>query len=196
MNCNSAQHALQCDLDGELTPLRKRALRRHLAACETCRIAVQQHASIRSAMTRLAAASAAAPGGGRLARLSKQKGPTSASSTHHPSMHWQRYAAVAAVVALCITGWRIVAQLRHNRRPEIAATQPQPEPPTTPSVPTAPRPVVRVDFDPSADVIAIPKPSHNPNITVLWIYPAIRTAEAKSAPAIEPNPTDSQGAHS
>ena len=193
MNCTRAQHALQLDLDGELTPLRKRALRRHLADCDACRVAVQQHNAIHGAMSCLAATSATAPGGGRLARLSKQESvPDSAYSPHHHSTPWRRYAVIAAAVALCITGWRIAAQIHHGRVTHIALIPPAPNPPTAPAAP----PLVRIEFDPAADVIAIPKPSHNPNITVLWIYPAIRTAEAKPAPAIEPDSTNPQGAHS
>jgi hypothetical protein len=185
MNCPQAQHALQLDLDGELTPRRQRALRRHLADCTTCRAAAQHHTAIHSAMNRLADQSRDREGA--------EHKPIE-SPRHH--RRWPRFAAIAAAMALCIVGWRIAAQLQDNRAGRTVALQPPPEPLSTPTAPPAPRQLVRVEFDPSTDVIALPKPTRNPNITILWIYPTVKTAEANPAPAVEPDLAHTQGAHS
>jgi hypothetical protein len=183
MNCTQARHAIHLDLDGELTPLRKRALRRHLAGCNACRATMQQHTAIRGAMARLAEQSRDREG----AEPKTIKFPP--APDHSP--RWRRFAAVAAVLALCIAGWQVSVSLRRHHSTGTARAVPNLDPPIPPA---SPRPIASVEFDPSADVIVVPKPTRNPNITVLWIYPAVRTAEAPRQPIIEPE-SNSQGAH-
>jgi anti-sigma factor RsiW len=193
MNCSQAQYAILLDLDGEVTPARRRALRRHLRGCSACHEILRQHTAIHGAMARLAA----------ISPLARQTGDSPATTCGH-GLRWRSFVAAAAVVALCVGGWWIATQLCRERAREMAVA-PQgtehPSPlaagkivPPSPAQPVDVRPLVRVDFDPASELIAVPKPTRNPNITVLWIYPAVRTAEAKPAPAIEP--AHSQGAHS
>jgi hypothetical protein len=49
-----------------------------------------------------------------------------------------------------------------------------------------PRSLVHVTFPLSADVIAVPQPTDDPSVTVIWVYPTL-----KAAPQSSPAPTGS-----
>lgn len=197
MQCTQAKEAIQRELDGELTPLRGWRLRRHLAGCDACRTAARQHRAMHAAMARLSAALPAELSGGHPARLrlAEHAAADDVTPTHRTaSRRWPALAA-AAVLILCITGWRLTV---HYRAVSIAVVDPTTTAPKpqSPHADPAPPPPVRVEFDPRSEVIAIPKPSQNPNITILWVYPAVRTAEAAPPPSVEPETNHPEGAHS
>ena len=62
-----------------------------------------------------------------------------------------------------------------------------------PDTPTAPSPdrrsPVRVRFDPDSEVIAVPVETENPNVTIIWVYPTIKTAQASLHSVAEPPPS-------
>lgn len=204
MNCSHAQDAIQLDLDGELSPPQTQELAEHLSRCSDCRNILRQHQAIRGAMFRLAAGSVeiaepvlvpgSSTGAGAVGDMSLPA---------HRRRSWRPLLAVAAAVVLCFCGWRVVSQMHgwSKGQPdlvagsggsqsapagrELAASQKASQ---VADAHSDPRSAVRVEFDRSSDVIALPKPTRNPNITVLWIYPAVRTAEAPPRSSIESDP--------
>lgn len=188
MDCTQAQHAIQLDLDGELPWLKKQALRRHVAGCSACGEALRQHRAIRQAMGRLAAIG---PGCGSMGHGKRR-----------PLKIWRPLVAAAAAVALCAGIWWALNGLSSQPKEQIARqhspVHAQPDFPTTADAPPAgqtveqpvdPRSLVHVEFNSSSDVIAIPKPTRNQNVTILWVYPAVRTAEASPSSQITPAST-------
>ncbi|HOB74733.1 MAG TPA: hypothetical protein PKG54_09410 [Phycisphaerae bacterium] len=116
--------------------------------------------------------------------------------------------AAAAAMALSAGIWWALNGLRSQPQERIAQhdspAHAQPDLPRTTDTPPAgqtveqpvdPRSLVHVEFSPSSDVIAIPKPTSNQNVTILWVYPAVQTAEASPSSRIAPASTI-EGAHS
>ncbi|GEM_PF-1126458 len=202
MNCSQARQAIQVDLDGELNSSAEHALREHLAGCLACRGILRQHQAIQDTMARLAAAPCASDEvAATPASPSAGQGRPATMPALRRCRRWRPSVAAAAALILLICGWWITAPIRSDasRHPGAAAHSPesQTESAAGSLVPSqkgrgqadsTPRPVVRVEFGHSADVIALPQPTRNPNITILWIYPAVRTAEAPPRSAVEPQP--------
>lgn len=121
---------------------------------------------------------------------------------------WRPWMAAAAVLAIFAGSWWVAAMLRQERTGHIAAQDPPgntppaliaredvaPVPNPSPVPRPDPRSLVQVQFDSSTEVIAVPKPTRNPNVTVLWVYPAVRTAEGRPSSSNDPK-TDAKGAH-
>ncbi len=209
MNCSQARQAIPVDLDGELNSLEEHALREHLAGCLACRGILRQHQAIHDTMARLAAlpcdsdevaATPASPSAG-------QERPAAVPAVRR-CRRWRVSVAAAAALILFICGWWITAQMRSDvsRHPGAAAHSPESQAEAAAGslvssqqgrveADSDPRPVVRVEFGRSADVIALPQPTRNPNITVFWIYPAVKTAQAPPRSAVEPQPNQ-EGAQS
>ena len=108
--------------------------------------------------------------------------------------------AAAAVVAICAGVW-FAAHIRGERlRRPIAgntAMQPTGGGSMQPQPPADPRLLVSIEFDGSSEMVVIPKTTRHRNVTVLWVYPAIRTAEASPPPSLEHDSQSiSEGAHS
>jgi hypothetical protein len=84
----------------------------------------------------------------------------------------RRFAAAAAALAVIASAvWLIgrTAPRPDKPQPPLADVKPAPESP-----PPAER--VRVTFPESAHVLAVPAPTESPNVTFLWVYPAVRVA--------------------
>jgi anti-sigma factor RsiW len=201
MNCELAQSELQLEWDGELPADRCEALQQHLAACVGCREVARQFALMRGAMSRLAFASdlPVSP----VASLRMTPLPMV-----RPRSWWFRPMTAAAVLALCaIGGWRVVTLMHDRPVPMGVQVSPPPEQPLQLAGPVSPPPaglaaeqvdprtLVRVEFEPADDVMVVQKPTKNPNVTVLFVYPVYKAADAKPRSAIEPR-NDAEGAKS
>jgi anti-sigma factor RsiW len=193
MNCELAQSELQLEWDGELPGERRETLHQHLAACDACRETARQFSLMRGAMSRLAIAS-------DLHSLPAVPRPMLPLPMVRSRSWWFKPMAVAAVLALCaVGGWRLVAMLHDRPVPTIVQVSPPREQPSQlagpviqpPAMPTAeqvdPRTLVRVEFEPADDVMVVQKPTRNPNVTVLFVYPVYKAADAKPRSAIEPS---------
>lgn len=182
LNCRTARQYVQRGLDGELSAPAREALHEHLDVCESCRVAYRQFVMMQAAMRELASESD---------RAGEEFPPIEFTPSYRlgRSLPWWVGLAAAAVVALCVSGWFAASAVRTNtaKSPQLALNQPHPTstaPETrTPETGTgAPepgtRPDVRVTFAVSSDVIAVPRPTKNPNVTVIWVYPAVKTKQA------------------
>ena len=171
MNCKRARVWIHGELDGDLSPGRRTALADHLARCDACREVHRQFSMMRVGLTRLAAATdepEGGAGGGRIELPARRGVP------------WRTGLAVAATIALCVTVWRAVdwepsARLQPTM---IAETGPQPSVSEPAPEVVDPRSQVEVTFDPNADLLTMPIETGNPNVTIIWVYPTIRTARA------------------
>jgi hypothetical protein len=190
MRCDDAQNLIQRELDGELTVDQAATLAAHVARCSRCRAMRHQHAAIQAALKRIAAATDT----NDVAEPAAQ--PLTFSATPKPHQRWIRTGlAAAAAMALLIGTWQFSNLSRTDKQERtpsvpIVRTPPKPAPAIPPSeVAVAapepqPRPDVRVEFRDPDSVIAIRRETSNPNVTILWIYPTIETADAaKKTPA-------------
>ena len=96
---------------------------------------------------------------------------------------WRLTAWVAALSAAAILACTFAAWYLANWLPKDDARQSPPlaTPLHPPSQPPDPRTLVRVTFPSPSDVIAVPQKTENPSITIIWVYPTVKTAQ-------EPNP--------
>lgn len=205
MNCRQAQAHLQLRLDGELSARRQSALQSHLAQCLACREAAKQFSLIREAMSGLSTASDVGT-----------RPMSSLDIVAHRAIRWQPCAAAAAMLAIFVAGWWATAgglsPFRRDRgnTPASLSSAGRPNPGEMGTDPSSPKPeprrdgdrpqpdprsLVQVQFDSSAAVIAVPKPTRSPNVTILWVYPAIRTAAVPPSPSVVPE-SSVEGAHS
>lgn len=192
MNCEKAREYIQRDVDGELAANERAALQVHLTACGECRIVSRQTAAIHGALQRLAAAT----------ELPREAGPT-ISFGRQRAIPWRAGFAAAAVLALCAGAWLASGTLRTTAvKPVQLALKTTPEPrpgveaplpdretrnvATAAAEPKA-RPTVRVTFDPRSNVIAVPRPTKNPNVTIIWVYPAVKTAQGPKEQSLGPS---------
>lgn len=199
MNCKKVRHLIQLDLDGDLPPDRRTALDAHLAACEDCRGVRQQLGAVLTA-TRQSA------------------GPEKADAcamdfAPYRSGSWRMGLAAAAAIALLVGGYVAVRTAQSpgepSAPPRIAEAPPaQPRPcsdgaevspmaagnqATSTDLRAATRPdagsLVQVTFPEEEELIVVPIETQNPNVTIMWVYPTIRTAKAPVEPSDEPPPS-------
>jgi hypothetical protein len=149
----------------------------HLATCGECRTVGRQTAAIQRAIRRLAAETEL-----------KQTALPSIDFRARRTIPWRpALAAAAAALVICAGTWLATSHLKigaglplppnHDDTRALAPETRTPEPETRNPSPD-PRSLVRVRFEPASDVIAVPVETANPNVTIIWVYPTVRTAEA------------------
>jgi predicted anti-sigma-YlaC factor YlaD len=177
--CNHLDDYLAGDLDGR----QRTEFESHLEACAACREEQRAQAELarllRAATETLEAFPAELPAGinRRIAASASRKRRRVAA------------AATLAAVAACAVTWAL-----RNARDERAIARPQPGQRQTRddaheisrqqgesgNVDVADAavasPAAEVRFAASPEMIAVPVPSENPNVTIFWLYPAVRTA--------------------
>jgi len=154
---------MQYDLDGDLTPRRQNALKEHIASCSNCSTIWRQLSVMQSAMQSMVG----------------EPAPPLFLASPAPKSRWRAGVAVAAVVGLFIGVYMTASSLRTDAPDAPVIAQNLIEP-ATPSIPIAAnaRPRVQVEFDPAEDVIAVPMPTDTPNVTIIWLYPAVKLARS------------------
>jgi hypothetical protein len=166
--------SLICDrlddyLAGELDSQQTEAFRLHLADCAACREEVRFQESI-NRLLRQATACETPPG--LLTRLEQKVEAAS------------RRKRLTAVASITIAASLLAAfVLRRTDRPEV---DPRSENkvvrvPSTALVDAAQKQDVGlVLMDGSTDLLVVPQESHQPNVTIFWLYPTIKTAAPAS----------------
>ncbi|MBN1492465.1 MAG: zf-HC2 domain-containing protein [Phycisphaerae bacterium] len=187
MKCSAVRTAIQRNIDGELTADAREALTTHVAGCPSCRAYQQQMTAIRSALHDLAVAT-------------ETPDVTPAPLTFPaPRQHrWAIPFAAAAAIAICASGWLIMHTMRTTENAAPPIVHLPDETPQLAKLPTptpepahaAPRQRARVRFDPSQNVIAVPYETKHSNVTLIWVYPSIKTAQATGNDATESTETN------
>jgi hypothetical protein len=168
--------SLNCDrlddyLAGTLEAPEREAFRLHLADCTTCREQVRFQEGL-DRLLRQATASDTPPG--LLLRLEQK---IEASSRR------KRLAVVASVAIAASLLAALV--LRRPDRPEVdprSKNKVVRVPTNAPVERAQKQDVALVLLDASSDLLAVPQESHQPNVTIFWLYPTIKTA-APASPA-------------
>ena len=162
MSCRKARYWIQLELDGELTTRGKTRLASHLTACPSCREVRRQLGIMQAALRRMGE-------------------PAVAIGEGLPSVPVRRQGrgwlvAAAAVLAAGIGLWLMTDRLRAPRKIDtIVDVVPAPQQ----SQPVDPRTLVRIQLNSPQDGIVVPMPTRNPDVSIFWIYPTIKTAEVK-----------------
>lgn len=163
MICKTAKKYIQRELDGELDREQWTDLQHHLFKCDTCRQFQQHMFAIQSAIHELIDVS----------QLSVSKAPT-VDFGRPRTIPWRTGLAAAAIIALFFAGWLTfnIPQTDSPSQPVIAKAQ-KVDHPLAAAISKLPD-NVRVTFD--DDVISVPIKSENPNVTIIWIYQTVKTA--------------------
>ncbi len=153
--------------NGDLDAAGVTAFEAHLAACEECRRNVELDGRLNGL---LASARPVAPPL-LTARIEREV-------RRERRFQLLRRAALLATAAAVLVAvmWQSFGQ-RHEsvatpktaRAPEVATVAPS-------------RPEVRITFPDEANVIARPLESKNPQVSIVWIYPALRLADQSEPP--------------
>ncbi len=173
MHCRRARNLVQRELDGELSFRDACALKAHLTACVDCREWQRQHVLLQSAIRQVVAT-----GDASLWECPLPVAPRG-----------RRIWSAAAVVAAGIGIWMALSHLsvKPPEATQMVATDASPvaspvEPAVTatPEARPDPRTLVQVEFDDPDERIVIPVQTRNPNVTILRMYPVIKTAQASA----------------
>jgi hypothetical protein len=163
MNCER----LDDYLAGELVADEQEAFRLHLADCAGCREEVRFQETVDGLLRQATACEA--PHGLRRRLVRKMQ-----ASTRRLQFAAIGAAAIAASLML------IFAE-RPNRRPRDVV---QIGPLNSPKSDSKRQAVASMILDPSCDLLAVPQVSRQPNVTIFWLYPTIKTtAPAGATPA-------------
>jgi anti-sigma factor RsiW len=152
------------------------AFEAHLADCPECRQFVQEHLYLDRLLARASEQLQPVPAGlvDRLDRRLRQAGRRRA---------WAAGLAAAAVLAAGLGVWAWKPRAAIDELPDAPVVKPTPRPdPEHPAVLAK----AEVTFSAAAAVIAVPIPTSDPTVTIVWVYPAI-SPDAGAADSI-PNP--------
>jgi hypothetical protein len=141
----------------------------HLPDCPACRQAVGEQEQLDQRL-RAATALLESPPADLVARIEGQL----RAARRRRLTAWA--AGLAAVIALaCVTGWLFTREPPGDGSSPVPIVE-APAPPPQPESPD-PRSLVRVTFQPEAEVIAVPLKTESPNVTIIWVYPTVPQAE-------------------
>jgi anti-sigma factor RsiW len=148
----------------------------HLPSCPACDRAVREHERLATLLTLAVSRLEPVPAG-----------LTERVRSRLRAARRRRFAAAAAALAAAVVAavWL------------FARTAPRPDEPPAPLAGVQPEPPaeqVRVTFPAGANVIAVPAAVESPNVTVIWVYPGLRTppqpAPSTSHPPSSPERSD------
>jgi predicted anti-sigma-YlaC factor YlaD len=193
MRCKTARYWIQLELDGELSQRQRARLRTHLAACPDCAGVRHQFTAIQASLQQISG-TAAEPDYIRPVEFTRRRRVAPRAVL----------AAMAAALAAAIGLWFTVNHLaapapsdevvRHapdaasGVQPTKAVVQ-QASPGNLALAEAAaersaaldqtpePRTRVHVRMSSEPDSIVLPVETKNPNVSIFWIYPAVRTAQ-------------------
>jgi len=160
-----------CDLiDGFLgkwlTEPERAAFQAHLTGCPSCRQQVEEqdrlHQLLQEAMAQLEPTPP-----GLMAQIDRQ---LQRARRRRRTVRWAGGVAAALLCGGLSVWWLQPPKLEEQPPQPLVVDAPAP----APSGPPPPRPV-RVTFARPAEVIAVPRKTDNPAVTIIWVYPAVQT---------------------
>jgi anti-sigma factor RsiW len=156
-------------LDNDLPPAERDEFLAHLPDCPPCRDEVREHLAVREILTRAVAASKPAPQ--QLSARIERK--INASRR-------RRAVALLAAAALLLLGagltfwWFPPREKPAVPKPMVKLDSPR----VVPEKNVEPKPPhIEVVFEKQKYLITVPVKTDNPNITMIWVYPAVRFDE-------------------
>jgi hypothetical protein len=169
-----------CDLrDGYLglwlTQAERWEFEAHMAACAHCRQAIQDQATITHWLLERSPAvpPLLMPRVERKVRAARRR----------RLVAWGAGLAAATI----LLGYLVAEFMPRTGDAQLATTSDM-ESAREPVLPTA---SVQVTFPPSAEVIAVPRKTDNPRVTIIWLYPTVQTAhEPEANPSGSALPTE------
>ena len=181
MRCSKANRYIHLGLDGELSPRQSAALSRHMDGCASCSRLQRELAILHTASARL---------GQRHSESSTQPHSIRLIRSAHHRVRWAVAMGLAAALAFAVVAFKWI---KHSpNQPElIVKKNTEPQERAEPHAPIAPR--VRVELAADVDSITVQHPTHRSNITLMWIYPTVKSVQA-STDSSEPLDSSSQGA--
>jgi hypothetical protein len=165
-------------LEDGLTADELQAFTDHLPHCPGCRQATEEQRRLDQLLERASLQSSPVPAGlvERLERrLRKAQGRRRAA--------WVSGLAATVLMAAGVRVWLTRSPSFPERPVDPPVAQVTPAPPEK-----ATRPLVQVRVTSPDEVVAVPVPTRNPTVTILWLYPARRPAVPSST-----NPSDGSG---
>lgn len=150
----------------------------HLALCSDCRQFLQEQRRLDDLLAQANATLLPLP-----ASLTDTIGQRLRQARRRRVTAWATGLAAASIFVCVLAAWfrsPVAPKEEPVRSPVVALPTPQPEPMPDP------RSLVHVTFPPTSDVIAVPQETDDPSVTIIWVYPTIKTAQETS-----PAPTDS-----
>jgi hypothetical protein len=157
----------------------------HLAHCPDCQPIVQEQQQLDDLLARANVAIVPVPAG-----LIDEIDGLLRRARRRTMIAWASGLAAASILICSVAAW--FAQQADKEggadRPAVTHTDRQ-------AVPAPdPRSLVKVVFQPSADVISVPQKTENPSVTIIWVYPTIKTVqEPTPAPADLLQPVERNG---
>jgi hypothetical protein len=148
----------------------------HLANCPDCRQIVQEQQRLECLLLRANAILLPVPAP-LLARIDHRL----RQARRRRAAAWATGLSAAGVLLGALATWFLAqrAPVKEPVRLPVMALSPSPPEPTR-----DPRSLVEVTFQPTSDVIAVPQQTENRSVTIIWVYPTIKTAqEPTPAPA-------------
>jgi anti-sigma factor RsiW len=162
-----------------LSEVERAAFEAHLASCAECRQAVGEQAHLDRLLARAAEQLQPVPAGlidrldQRLRQASRRRRAWVAGFA----------AAVVLAVGLALWAWKPPAGI--DELPEAPAVEQAPRP--EPELPPA---KAEVTFTPASPVIAVPVPTSDPTVTIVWVYPAVLPDIGAADPIPKPERSD------
>lgn len=171
-------HLIDRFLDGELSGEESARFQRHLAGCEACQTEYEAHQEFQRWVDQAK---------GRFDHQARDVGPRIQRAVRWRRNRPRRLAlsGIAATVALAI-GWSQLIEAPHEMSPEVVAHS-----------------AAKVDIDPASEVpaatskasvlvpeevpyLAVPLPSTNPNVTIIWLHPTYESSSKPDASTAPP----------
>ena len=159
---SSACQLLDGYLGHWLSDAEERNFLNHLSTCSECQQIVQDQERLNRAFTRATEALNPLPPG-LVSRINLGLVQARRRLVRRTAL------VAAALVLAALAGWALM-----DKKPAASSQAPMVD--ASPQPAPAPSSLVRVNFPPSARVIALPRESTHPNVTVFWVYPMIETA--------------------
>jgi hypothetical protein len=147
----------------------------HLATCADCRRFIQEQQRLDRLLARANTALLPVPAG-----LIDQLEHRLRLARRRRFVTWAAEFAAAGLLICALWGWLLPHRVSEEEplQPPVVV-----RPARRQSEPTRdPRSLVRVTFQAPSDVIAVPHETDNPSVTIIWVYPTIKTAQ-EPAPA-------------
>ena len=180
MRCSKANRYIHLDLDGELSPRQSAGLAQHLGQCPSCWRLHRDLTLLHAAAAGLRNGHASAFIQTRSLRLADHR------------VRWAMVVGVAAALAFALVASKLIK--RGPNAPELIARKTiESQGPAEAAAPIPQR--VHVELAANVDSITVRHPTHRPNITLMWIYPTVKSVQT-STDSSEPLDPSSQGAQS
>jgi ferric-dicitrate binding protein FerR (iron transport regulator) len=169
-----------------LTEEERLAFEAHLANCPDCRQFLQEQRRLDELLSGANAARVPVP-----ARLIDQIEERLRRARRRRVAAWAAGLAAASISVCFLAAWLLsppAPEVEPVQSPVVMLPHQQTQ------MTLDPRSLVEVKFQPSSDVIAVPQKTGNPSVTIIWVYPTIKTVhESTSVPTDSFQPFERNG---